>query len=515
MKNKKILIIVLIAILIIFFIFSVIFSLLNLNDNIISGISINNINISKMSKEEANSKLTSLIDKKIKQEIKLVYSKDKDNYEKNLDLSILNIDYNLQDTLNEAYQIGRGKNIFQNNFDIIKSFIFKKNIDLNITLDEKMLNNIINDISSNLPGKMVQSGYYIEDDTLTITKGKVGITTDEKALSEILNKLIANLSYDENTIQIPIKNVDPNPIDIDKIHSEIYKEAKDAYFEKEPFKVFAEVKGIDFDVEQAKKDIENQVDTDEIKIKLNYTEPKTKLKDLKINVFPDELGSFSTRYNANNEDRSTNLNLAATKIDGTILSPGEEFSYNKIVGERTISAGYKEAKVYQNGEVVDGIGGGICQISSTLYNAVVFANLEVTQRYNHQFITSYVEAGRDATVAYGSKDFKFVNNRTYPIRIDVYISSGIAKVDIYGIKEKDDKKIDFEIENVSNIPYDTKYQTDSSLPAGTEKVKQRGANGIIVNAYKIVQQNGITVSKELLSKDTYKALDRVILKSSN
>ena len=101
------------------------------------------------------------------------------------------------------------------------------------------------------------------------------------------------------------------------------------------------------------------------------------------------------------------------------------------------------------------------------------------------------------------------------MRIDVYISSGIAKVDIYGIKEKDDKKVDFEIETVSNIPYDTKYQTDSSLSAGTKKVKQRGANGIIVNAYKVVQQNGITVSKELISKDTYKALDRVILKSSN
>ena len=515
MKNKKILIVVIITILSIFFMFSVIFSILNLNNNIISGISISNVNVSKISREEANSKLTSLIDKKLKHEIKLVYSKDKEIYEKSLDLSILNINYNLQDTLNEAYQIGREKNLFQSNFDIIKSFIFKKNIDINITLDEKMLNNIINDISSNLPGKMVQSGYYIEDDTLIITKGKSGITVDEKTLTESLNSLIANISSNENTIQIPIKNVEPNPIDIEKIHSEIFKEAKDAYFEKEPFKVFAEVKGIDFDVEQAKKDIENQTDNNEIKIKLNYTEPKTKLKDLKINVFPDELSTFSTRYDANNEDRSTNLNLAAKKIDGTILSPGEEFSYNKIVGERSISAGYKEAKIYQNGEVVDGIGGGICQISSTLYNAVIFANLEVTERYNHQFITSYVEAGRDATVAYGSKDFKFINNRTYPIRIDVYISSGIAKVDIYGIKEKDDKKIDFEIETVSNIPYDTKYQTDSSLSAGTEKVKQRGANGIIVNAYKIVQQNGITVSKELISKDTYKALDRVILKSSN
>ena len=183
MKNKKILIIVLIIVLIIFFVFSVIFSLLNLSDNIISGISINNVNISKMSKEEANSKLTSLIDKKLKREINLVYSKDKEIYEKNLDLSILNINYNLQNTLNEAYQIGRGKNIFQNNFDIIKSFIFKKNLDFNITLDEKMLNNIISDISSNLPGKMVQSGYYIEDDTLIITKGKSGVVTNKNALN--------------------------------------------------------------------------------------------------------------------------------------------------------------------------------------------------------------------------------------------------------------------------------------------------------------------------------------------
>ena len=378
-----------------------------------------------------------------------------------------------------------------------------------------MLKNIISDISSNLPGKMIQSGYYVEDDTLILTKGKSGIITDEDALRDSINTLISNLSFDEDTIQIPVKNIEPNKIDIDKIHSEIYKEAKDAYFEKEPFKVFAEIKGINFDVEQAKKDIEEQTNNNEIRIKLNYTEPKTKLKDLKINVFPDQISTFSTRYDANNEDRSTNLNLAASKIDGTILSPGEEFSYNKIVGERSISAGYKEAKVYQNGEVVDGIGGGICQISSTLYNAVVFANLEVTERYNHQFITSYVEAGRDATVAYGTKDFKFINNRTYPIRIDVYISSGIAKVDIYGIKEKDDKKVDFEIEIVSNIPYDTKYQIDTSLPEGMEKVKQRGANGIIVNAYKLIQQNGVTISKELISKDTYKALDRVILKSSN
>ena len=247
---------------------------------------------------------------------------------------------------------------------------------------------------------------------------------------------------------------------------------------------------------------------------MKYTNPKVKIKNLKIDVFPNQLSTFSTRFDESNKDRSTNLNIAASKIDGTILSPGEEFSYNKIVGERSIKAGYKEAKIYQGGQIIDGLGGGICQISSTLYNAVVCAGLEVTERYNHQFITSYVQPGRDATVAYGSKDFKFVNNRTYPIRIDVYISNGIAKVDIYGIKEKDEKVIDIDVETVSTIPYETKYQTDTSLPNGTEKLKQKGANGVIVKAYKIIKQNGITVSKELLSKDTYNPLEKIILKSS-
>ncbi len=122
------------------------------------------------------------------------------------------------------------------------------------------------------------------------------------------------------------------------------------------------------------------------------------------------LGSFTTKYDGTNTARTTNLKLAASKINETILSPGEEFSYNAIVGERTIAAGYKEAKVYSNGQVVDGLGGGICQISTTLFNAALYANLEITEIHNHQFVPSYVGAGRDATVVYGSKDFKFKNS---------------------------------------------------------------------------------------------------------
>ena len=514
MKNKK-LIIFMIILLFLVFISLIFFSVINMgNNNIFSKITINNINVSGKSKDEAYSILTKLSDQKKQTEIKLEYSSDDEKYEKIIDLSILNIDYNLDESIQKAYSTGRTGNIFQNNLSIAKAFFIHKNIDLKLSFDEDMLDKIISDISANLPGKMVQNSYYIDDNNLVITKGTSGITVDKSSLISKLKSEFANFTSNDEIIQIPVINSDPDEIDLDKIHSEIYKEAKDAYFEQNPFKVFAEIRGVDFDIDKSKKFLEEHPESTEYTFSLQYKEPKIKLKNLNINVFPDLLGTFSTRYDASNEDRSTNLNLAAEKIDGTIVSPGEEFSYNKIVGERSIAAGYKEAKIYSGGKIIDGLGGGICQVSSTLYNAVVFANLKVTERFNHQFITSYVSAGRDATVAYGVKDFRFINNRKYPIKINISINSGMAKVDIYGIKEETEYEISFDTETVSNIPYDTKYQIDSSLSAGTEKVKQRGVNGIIVNAYKIIKQNGITISKEFISKDKYNALDKVIAKSS-
>ena len=513
MKDKKVLTII--TILFVFFMLSIIFSLLNFGSTkIISGVSIGKINVSEYTKEKASELLDGLVSNRDKIEILLKYSSDNDTYEKKLDLSILNIKYYLENSISKAYSIGKNGNIFKCNYEIAKTLFLKKNIDLEFSLDEKKLDLLISEISSNLPNKMIQSGYYIEDGNLVITKGSSGLVVDKDSFKNVLVDYINDLSTENSYLLIPVKNENPKEIDIEKIHSEIYKEAKNAYFEETPFKVYPEVKGVDFDLEKAKEFLEKYKNNTEFTIPLKYTNPKVKIKNLKIDVFPNQLSTFSTRFDESNKDRSTNLNIAASKIDGTILSPGEEFSYNKIVGERSIKAGYKEAKIYQGGQIIDGLGGGICQISSTLYNAVVCAGLEVTERYNHQFITSYVQPGRDATVAYGSKDFKFVNNRTYPIRIDVYISNGIAKVDIYGIKEKDEKVIDIDVETVSTIPYETKYQTDTSLPNGTEKLKQKGANGVIVKAYKIIKQNGITVSKELLSKDTYNPLEKIILKSS-
>ena len=288
---------------------------------------------------------------------------------------------------------------------------------------------------------------------------------------------------------------------------------QDAYYTKEPFTIHPEVEGIDFSIEEAKKIIEAE-DKEEYTIPLTITKPKVTTAQIGSEAFPDVLATFTTRYDASNIDRTTNLRIACQKLNEKVVLAGNTFSYNQTLGERTVAAGYKNGKVYENGEVVDGIGGGICQISSTLYNAVLMANMKVTERRNHQFVTSYVPAGRDATVVYGLTDFKFKNTRTYAIKIKASVSNGIATVSIYGIKEENEYTTSFETKTISTIPFTVKYVDDATLNAGTEKIKQKGANGLISETYMIKSLNGKVVSRELLSRDTYSAMQKIVLKGT-
>ena len=267
---------------------------------------------------------------------------------------------------------------------------------------------------------------------------------------------------------------------------------------------------MDFDIsiEEAKKIIAE--DKEEYVIPLKIIVPDKTLSDLGEEAFPDKLSEYSTIFDPSNRNRSNNLAISAEKIDGTIIMPGETFSYNQTVGERTIAAGYKEAGAYAGGKVVQDVGGGICQTSSTLYNAALLANLEIVDRSNHQFLTSYVDASRDATVAWGSIDFQFKNTRTYPIKIEASAQNGVCEMTIYGIKEDKEYEVVIESEVLSYIPFTTKYENDDSLEEGKEVVEQSGYTGCTSEAYKILKLNGKVVSKTLLSKDTYDPMTRII-----
>ncbi len=488
---------------------STIFALLNINnEKIISGVSISGVDVSGLSKEEAKGTIESLYSVKKEKEIDLKY----EDYESTLNPTLMEVNYDIDKTIEEAYQIGRKENIFLSNYDILFTLIGKKNINVDMSFNEEVTKQTINDISVNLPGVVVDSNYSIEEDELIITKGKAGIVIETDKLIEQVKERLNEVNSNENLIEIPVIQKEPEAIDIDKIHQEVYKEAKDAYYTKDPFVVYPEVEGIDFDVEAARELLKE--DKEEYVIKLTITKPKVTLDQIGSEAFPDQLATFTTRYDVSDVDRSTNLQIACQKINGKVILAGETFSYNQTLGPRTVAAGYKNGKIYSGGEVVDGIGGGICQISSTLYNTVLMANLQIVERRNHQFVTSYVPAGRDATVVYGVTDFKFKNTRQYPVRMIASAKNGIATVSLYGIKEENEYTFSFNTKTIATIPYTTQYQEDASLTAGKEVIKQKGTNGLTTETYITKMLNGKVVSTTLLSRDTYSAMTRIVIKGT-
>ena len=509
-KRTKIKIAIITTIIIVVGLFiSTIFALVNMNnDKIMSGISIAGIDMSGLTKEEAASKLELIYNEKKEKEINLKY----EEYVSSLNPTLMEVNYEIEKAVEDAYSIGKRNNIFQNNYEILFTLIAKKNIPINMTLNEEVTKQTIEDIGVNIPGIVIESSYSVEDKELIITKGSAGIKVDTDNLLNIVKEKLNDVYSNDDYIEIPVIYKEPEPIDIEKIHEEIYKEAQDAYITEEPFAVYPEVEGIDFDIEAAKTIL--QEDKEEYIIPLIITKPNITLTDIGEKAFPDELSTFTTRYDVSDKDRTTNLELACEKLNGKVILPGETFSYNQTLGARTASAGYKNAKIYVSGEVVDGIGGGICQISSTLYNAVLMANLEIVERRNHQFVTSYVPAGRDATVVYGSTDFKFKNTRQYPVRISASAQNGIATISIYGIKEENEYTFKFSTKTVATIPFSVRYVEDESLDVGTEKVKQKGTNGLKTETYITKMLNGKVISTKLLSRDTYDAMERIIIKGT-
>ena len=470
-SKKEILGLSIIILLIIVFTIFIVFTLITINNkNMLYGISILGIDISKQSKEDALQTVQSAIEKRLPDEIKLIHN----DYETSIATESLSISFDIESAINEAY-------ILENDLTVIKTLLEPINITPTFTLDEKQLKSSLSDISSKLPNTVKESSYYIEDGNLILTKGNTGNVIKIDEMANYIKESIQNLAIADTSLEIITEEQSPTPLNIDAIHNEIYKQASDAYFTQNPYAVYPSENGLDFaiSVDEAKALL--QEEKEEYVIPLQVLYPNVTTNMIGQEAFPDLLSSFSTKYSTSDRDRTTNLQLAANKINGTVVMPGDTFSYNTVVGERTIAAGYKEAPIYVSGEVVDGLGGGICQITSTLYNAVVYANLEIVERSNHQFVPSYVGASRDATVVYGSIDFKFKNNRDYPIKILCSVNNGIASFQIYGLKTNNEYEVEI-----------------------SSRITSQNANYTNSEAYKILKQNGQVVSRTLLSRDTYK-----------
>jgi len=248
---------------------------------------------------------------------------------------------------------------------------------------------------------------------------------------------------------------------------------------------------------------------DSIKVNLKEVKPSVTAADLETKKIDGLLASYTTKFDASLLERSENVRIAAKALDGAVIQPGETISFNGIVGQRTGEKGYQDAYVIVNGEFVPGLGGGICQVSSTLYNTGLLANLSVKERSNHELAISYAPLGQDATVAYPDLDLKLNNDTGGYLLIRSKVVKNSLTIELYG-KVKPGQEVQLSSKVESAIPPTEQTMQDSSLAKGEHVVKQMGQPGYIVSAFRTVKLNGTIIKTEELGKSNYKPIPHII-----
>lgn len=272
--------------------------------------------------------------------------------------------------------------------------------------------------------------------------------------------------------------------------------------------------GVEVDTTKAVAEIEDFFSSDwngengTIELSTKVVDPKVSAEDLK--KVKDVLGTFSTDFSASSAGRIANVKNATEKINGTVLYPGEEFSVYDSIGPLDASNGYELAGAYENGTTVESYGGGVCQVSTTLYNAVIRAELEVTERFNHSMMVDYVQPSMDAAIAGTYKNLKFKNSTEAPVYIEGYTNGGILYFTIYGEETRDpDRQVTFESETVS-VDEPATQIVASGDPIGSVSVTQKSHTGRTAQLWKIVTVNGVEKSREVFNKSKYNASPKII-----
>lgn len=392
----------------------------------------------------------------------------------------------------------------------------------NIDLSGKSINEAKTYINNNLINKIQNKKITItaSGNTYTVNYKDLNIKFNEddillKALSYGKNKGIIkkyslikgnssqnfelNFTYDENKI----KELG------DKIKNDITKSPKEAsisYLSGDKFQITDGENGYSIDedalIKEIKSKINGNIDDSEVKIEADVKEtaPKKSKQDLeKINTL---ISTFHTNFATSSSGRATNLKVAALSINGTVLMPGETFSFNNTIGKTTPERGYKLAPVIVNNEHEMDYGGGVCQIATTLYNSVLRANLKIAERHHHSLPSSYITLGMDATVASPYLDFKFTNSFNCPVYIRGYIVNKNVYFSIYS--NSSEKKFSYTYTSKSTvIPASWTITYDNTLEQGKEKIIKKATNGHKVQIYKNTVKNGTVIKTELMYSDTY------------
>lgn len=428
----------------------------------------------------------------------------------------LHMKFDIQGTVDKLYEYGRNGSFLTRLSAIMTSAFHGVNLPVSTQYEKGVVSARILAFEKLIDKAPVEPSYRIHGDVLKLTMGYSGLDLHPDALTtQVLTSLdkaqFDNISYTASVVEC-------KQPDIDGIYEKVKKDPIDASVivkDQNNYTITPAVPGRDFDIDAAKDLVAAAKPAETIEIRLTPIAPSITADVLSsVSLFTDTLASVSTYYHTSEANRTHNLSLAAKACNLTVINSGDEFSFNSVVGPRTEARGFKEARIFAGGEIVDGLGGGICQVSSSLYMAALRAELTITARSSHRFAITYTPLGQDATVVYGSVDFKFKNNTNYPIYLGVSASGGKLMVSIYGTKLNPDpnRTIELYSKTLSTTPYETKTIFSSDLKPGHTHVKQGGIKGYSCEVWRIVKENGAEVSRSLVNRSTYKACNRIIEK---
>lgn len=424
-----------------------------------------------------------------------------------------NVALDADEVITEALALGRSGSPFS---ALTSYFSYKSRehyIDLQtvLNLDTDYIRQLIDQVAAEVSQTPQPSTVKYDEakGALTVDIGYPDRTLDAEGLYEAVYDAFMNSDFSPLTWgyqEVPCELVDLTPY-----YEQYCTEVQDAAYDEETHTISEEVPGYGFDLEAANQKLATAAAGSQVVIQLEDIEPEVTKEALEHEMFGVELHKVSSEY-VSNPNRTKNLELACKAINGTILNPGEVFSFNDTVGERTDAKGYLPATVYVTGGAsAEELGGGVCQVASTIYLATLYLDLEQVHREPHMYAVTYVPYGMDATVYWGSIDYKFKNTLDYPIKIQANIDNGSVNITFWGAEE-----LDFRVEMTYNIletyPWTEVEEVDETKPVGYHEVAETAYTGYKVVTYKtIFDANGKQISQAQEAVSVYKKRDRKII----
>lgn len=493
---------------------------------ILNNVSVLDMNIGGMTREEATEHLENAFQNGYCSNSMKVTVQDQ-SMELSANSAGLSLD--VSKIVEDAYKLGRDGTQAQRKKEQMQSMAGTLELDAEkyLSIDTASLLAQIDELCSHFEAQPVNASYEVTGEvpeltneempetelTLVLHAGTPGIRIDREAL---LDEIVEAYLSCDFTVNYEATVIQPEQVDLDAIYSVVCLEPVDAVMDPENFTVSDHAYGYAFDLEAAKALQDSLVYGDTAQVALTFVPPVNTRASLEGMLFRDVLGTYTATASSDPYGRDVNLKLACEALNGIVLMPGEVFSYNPALGERTAANGWKPADSYEGGATVQTYGGGICQPSSCLYLCALLADLEIVERTNHSYISSYMPFGMDATVSWGGPEFRFRNSTEYPLRIEASANRGSVTVSLIGTDTKD-YYVEMTYEILDGDNYETVYR---EMPADNEEgykdgdVIVSGYNGFTIQTYKnkYSKETDELISTEPEAKSKYKRRDRVICK---